>query len=275
MRAKPPRPAPPPRPPRPAREDDGDGGANWAVGYHAVRTALELHSERVEKLMLSRDLDGGRARHLIALAREKRIPFQQVPPEALTRVAGSSVQHQGVAARMAAAPMSPAEDLLDRLGSDALVVLLDGVEDPRNLGAVLRSAAGFGVAAVFVPDRRSAPLSPAAVRTAAGGAELVPVGRAHNLGQLIDRLRERGFRVMALDVQQAEPLWQADWTGPIALVAGGEEKGVRPSIRSRCDAAVLIPVIPQIGSLNVSVAVGIALSEATRQRGGTPSGPRN
>ena len=225
--------------------------------------------------MLSRDLDGGRARHLIALASQKRIPFQQVPPEALSRVAGNSIQHQGVAARMAAAPMPPAEELLDQLAADALVVVLDGVEDPRNLGAVLRSAAGFGVAAVFVPDRRSAPLSPAAVRTAAGGAELVPVGRAHNLGQLLDRLRDRGFRVIALDVERAEPLWQADWSGPIALVAGGEEKGVRPSIRSRCDLAVRIPVVAEIGSLNVSVAVGIALSEATRQRGGLLQPPRN
>lgn len=255
----------------PQSADHGDSGADaqgaWAVGYHAVRTALERHPERVEKLILSRALDGGRSRHLMAMAREGRIPCQTVPPEALERIAGRGVQHQGVGARITMTPVVPAEELLERLGSAPLVVVLDGVEDPRNLGAVLRSAAAFGVDAVFVPERRSAPLSAAALRTAAGGADLVPVGRATNLGRLLDALEQAGFTLLALDMTGSQPVWGAAWEGPVALVAGGEEKGIRPTIRSRCTGAVSIPIRPEIGSLNVSVAVGIALAAAIQARG--------
>lgn len=256
-------PRPPARVGPRAKHDD-----SWAIGFHPVRTALELHPQRVEKLLVSRDLDGGRARFLIGLARQHRIPFQQSPPEALTRIAGEGVSHQGVAAKLASLPMPAAEELIELLTENAVVLVLDGVEDPRNFGAILRSAAGFGVEAVFIPDRRAVGLSPAAVRTAAGGAELVPVGRAANLGRFLDTLRDLGFHTVALDGKGDRPPWRANLAGRVAWVAGGEEKGVRPSILERCDEVVRIPIREEVGSLNVSVAVAIGLAEGVRQRGG-------
>lgn len=243
------------------------GDEGYAVGYHPVRTILERHPERVERLLLARDADAARAKHLIALAHDRRIPFQQVPGEAIARIAGE-LNHQGIAAKVSPVEMVPAEELIAALTGAPLVVVLDGVEDPRNLGAVLRSAAGFGVGGLFIPDRRAAGLTPAAVRTAAGGAEIVPVGRTHNIGQLLDKLLEAEFRLVALDPAAEAPIWEVDLRGRVALVAGGEEKGVRPTVMRRCQQRASIPIAASIGSLNVSVAVGIVLAEATRQRNG-------
>ncbi len=236
-----------------------------ALGYHAVRTALETQPKRVERLLLARGQRDHRTQHLVRLAEEHHVPFQQTPREALDRLA-AGLQHQGVIAKLAGAELLTEDELLARLPENALVMVLDGVQDPRNLGAILRSAAALGAHGVFLPGHRSAGLSPAAVRTAAGAVELVPIARAGNVSLLLETLEAAGLTPVALDVRGAVPPWEADLRGGIALVAGGEEKGIRPSVLERCPVRVRIPVASEVGSLNVSVAVGVVLAEATRQR---------
>lgn len=240
-----------------------------AFGYHAVRTALSQMPRRVERLLLARGGDDGRLRHLVALAREAGVPFQEVPKEALDRAA-MGIRHQGVAARLAGADLLTEDELIDRLPVGAVVLLLDGVEDPRNVGAILRSAAAFGVAGVVLPVHHSAGLSPAAVKTAAGAIGLVPVTRAANLGRTLDRLSDAGLAPVALDPERGVAPWEARLAGGIALLAGGEERGIRPSLLERCPVRVRIPIRAEIGSLNVGVAVGILLAEARRQAGEAP-----
>ncbi|MBP7149443.1 MAG: 23S rRNA (guanosine(2251)-2'-O)-methyltransferase RlmB [Acidobacteria bacterium] len=230
-----------------------------------MRTALEQHPRRVERVLLARDQRDHRARLVVALAREAGVPFQQVPRAALDRLAGE-LAHQGIAARLAGADLLEQDELIERLPTDAIALALDGVEDPRNVGAILRSAAGLGAHGVFLPVHRSAGLSPAAMKTAAGGLDVVPVARAGNLNRLIELLADRGLTPVALDVRGACAPWDAPLAGPVLLIAGSEEKGVRASVLERCRVRVAIPTAAAIGSLNVSVAVGIVLAEAMRQR---------
>ncbi|MCE5248152.1 23S rRNA (guanosine(2251)-2'-O)-methyltransferase RlmB [bacterium] len=237
------------------------------VGFHPVRTAFELHPRKIERLLLARGQRDHRTQQLVKLAEEHHVPYQQVPKEALDRLADGA-QHQGVAAKLSGAELLGEDELIDKLPENALALVVDGVQDPRNLGAILRTAAAMGVDGVFLPGHRTVGVSPAATRTAAGGIEIVPVARAGNVGQLLERLQDAGYQIVALDVRDGVPPWKATLTGPLVLVAGGEEKGIRPSVLERCAARVTIPMRELVGSLNVSVAVGIVLGETARQRGG-------
>jgi 23S rRNA (guanosine2251-2'-O)-methyltransferase len=254
---------------RPRRSRPGRGSAppaeGVAFGFQAVRTALREQPRRVDRLLLARGRRDGRLRELVGLARAQGVPFQQVPGEALDRLAGT-LRHQGVAARLSGADLLAADELVERLPADGLALVLDGLEDPRNVGAILRTAAGVGVAGVFLPGWRTAGITPAAARTAAGGLELVPVARAGNCSRLLEELEERGLRALALDPREGRPAWEVDLRGGIVLVAGGEEKGVRPGVLGRCRERLHVPIRREIGSLNVSVAVGMVLAEALRQR---------
>ena len=241
-----------------------DGGLIF--GYHAVRTALAEHPRRVERIWLARGQRDGRTRRLVALARKEGIPFHQVPREALDRLA-RGIQHQGIGARVAEVELLSEEEMIARLSPDDLVLVLDGVEDPRNLGAIVRSAAAFGAAGIFLPALRSCGLTPVVARTAQGGLDLVPVARAGNLARLLETLQDRGFRPVALDPRGAVAPWEADLSGGLCLVAGGEGRGIRPGVLARCPVRVRIPIRPEVGSLNVSVAVGAVLGEVARQRG--------
>jgi 23S rRNA (guanosine2251-2'-O)-methyltransferase len=167
---------------------------------------------------------------------------------------------------MAACSLVPEAELVGRLPENALALVLDGVSDPRNVGAVARSGAAMGAHGLFLPGWRSAGLSPGAARTAAGALETLPVSRAGNSGRLLDALAERGLALIALDANSGLPPWDVDLAGGLALVAGGEEKGLRRSLMERADAVVRIPVREEVGSLNVSVAVGMVLLECARQR---------
>jgi len=243
------------------------GSEGLACGYHAVRTALQRTPARVERVLLARGQTDDRTRRIAALCRTHHVPFGQVPREALDRLA-RGVRHQGIVARLSGIDLIPLEGLLERLPRPALLVALDGVVDPRNLGAIARGAAGLGAGGLLLPARGSAGFTPAAMKTAAGAASILPVARVTNLGRALDRLAEEGLRAVALDPSGGEPPWRIDLQGPVVLVAGGEERGVRPSVRSRCERAVTIPVRPEIGSLNVAGAVTAVLLEAVRQRGG-------
>ncbi len=239
-------------------------------GYHAVRTALEQHPRRVERVWLARGQRDGRTRRLVTLARRAGVPYHQVPREALDRLA-RGVSHQGVGARVAEIDLLGEDELIARLSPSSVVLVLDGVEDPRNLGAIVRSAAAFGADGIFLPAMHSCGLSPVVARTAQGGLEMVPVARAGNLGRLLESLQERGIVPIALDPEGAVAPWEADLRGAACLVVGGEGRGIRRGVLARCPVRVRIPIRPEIGSLNVSVAAGIVLAEAARQRGG-PAG---
>lgn len=248
--------------PRGARPSAPEG---LALGYHAVRTALEQTPRRVERVMFARGYHDTRTRRLVSLARDAGIPYSQVPKEALDRLAGG-MRHQGIAARLAEAELLTASELIERQPDNPLLIVIDGVSDPRNLGAILRTAAAVGVTGLFLPGHRSAGLGPAVRRTSQGGVDLVPVARAGNLSRLLEELGDEGLETIALEPEGGTPYWEAPLAGPAVLVAGAEEKGIRPSVLSRCRVRANIPVRPEIGSLNVSVAMGILLAEAARQR---------
>ena len=147
-----------------------------------------------------------------------------------------------------------------------LLVLLDGVEDPHNLGAILRTAEASGVQGVFIPERRAVGLTSVVAKASAGAVDYMPVGRVPNLSRLIERLQGAGIWVYALDAEAPKPYTALDFSGPVALVFGGEGTGVRPGVRDACDEAAHIPMMGKVSSLNVSASAAIVLYEALRQR---------
>ncbi len=212
-----------------------------------------------------------RLRELIELARTRNVTVKRVPRASIDRAIGNT-HHQGVMARVAAARYADVDDLVSsiakRVGSESepLVVVLDGVEDPRNLGAILRTAECAGVDGVFVPERRAAGLTDAVAKAAAGAVEHVPVARATNLSRLIEELKERNVWVIGTVANASMSYTEWDWTRPSAVVLGGEGAGLHRLVSEHCDVLVSIPVRGKIQSLNVSVAAGIVLYEALRQR---------
>ena len=205
------------------------------------------------------------------LAREHNVPVKRAPRATLDRLTGGA-KHQGVVAQVAAARYADADDLLDFIstnignGDAPLVVVVDGVEDPRNLGAILRTAECAGASGVFVPERRAAGLNDTVAKTSAGAVEYLPVARVTNLSRLIEQLKERNVWVVGAATEAVMNYAQWDWTRPTALVLGAEGAGLHRLVRERCDALVKIPVHGKIESLNVSVAAGVVLFEAARQR---------
>ena len=196
------------------------------------------------------------------------VPVQYLARAELDRLAQGQT-HQGAVLEADPLPvLTPANWAPEALSADALLVLLDGVEDPHNFGAIIRSAAACGAAAVVFPQDRAAPLSPAAVKAAAGGAEYVPLVRVPNLVRTVDTLKQSNYWVYGLDAAGETLLWQADLRRRVALVIGSEGKGMRRLVRDRCDALLRIPLSGPITSLNASVSAAIALAEALRQRTG-------
>jgi 23S rRNA (guanosine2251-2'-O)-methyltransferase len=205
------------------------------------------------------------------VARAEHVPVHYAPRNQLDRASGNAV-HQGVIARIAAAEYTDVEELLEsidqlgRNGTTPLVMVLDGVEDPHNLGAILRTAECAGVNGVFVPERRAVGLTETVGKASAGAIEYVPVARATNLSRLIDQLKERNLWVVGTAADAPTDYTGWDWTRPSAIVMGSEGSGLHRLVREHCDGLVRIPVLGQIESLNVSVATGIILYEALRQR---------
>jgi 23S rRNA (guanosine2251-2'-O)-methyltransferase len=208
----------------------------------------------------------------LELARQQRLPVHRVPRFDLDRSLGE-VNHQGVIARIAAARYADPDELLSsveaKIGSEdpPLVLGLDGIEDPRNFGSVLRTAECAGVHGVFIPERRACGLTDVVAKVSAGALEYVPVARVTNLVRLIEQLKERNIWVVgaAGDAQQLYTEW--DWRLPAAVFLGNEGEGLHRLVREHCDTLVKIPLSGNIGSLNVSVAAGVLLFEVRRQRG--------
>jgi 23S rRNA (guanosine2251-2'-O)-methyltransferase len=230
-------------------------------GIHPVAEALRA-GRPMERVVVARGAGGPRLQEIIELARRVSAPVRFEPRPALDRLAGTPA-HQGVMAFAAALPYADFE----AVAASRLLVLLDGVEDPHNLGAIIRTAHAAGAGAVIVPERRAAGLTETAAKAAAGALEHLPVARVANLNRALNNLKKRGFWIYGVDPRGAEAYDRVDFLAPTALIFGGEGKGLHEQARQRCDALVRIPLAGQIASLNVSVAAGIVLFEWKRRAG--------
>ena len=236
-------------------------------GMHAVRVMLERHAERVLNVRLAEQRDDPRARAIEELARRHERPLQRVEMHALRQQLGD-VAHQGVSAEIT--PLAPwsEDELLDALQSAQapLLLALDGVQDPHNLGACLRTADACGALAVIVPRDRAAQLTPAARKVAAGAAETTPVVVVTNLVRTLKLLKEAGLWIVGADAAAEKAAREVDLRGPVVLVLGGEGTGLRQLTRQNCDFLVHLPQRGTVESFNVSVAAAMLLYETLRQR---------
>jgi 23S rRNA (guanosine2251-2'-O)-methyltransferase len=236
-------------------------------GLHTVRAILARHPERVHRVSIAERRDDPRARAIEALARERGCIVERIAAEILRRRVGE-VAHQGIVAEIA--PLSPwtEDDLLSAIptATDPLLLALDGVQDPHNLGACLRTADACGALAVLAPRDRAAQLTAAARKVAAGAAESTPFVSCTNLGRTLELLKQAGLWIFGAEAEAPQQAFEVDLTGSAVLVLGGEGAGLRQSIRERCDFKVRLPQLGAVESLNVSVAAGMLLYEAVRQR---------
>lgn len=237
------------------------------LGFHAVREALDGAPRRIRKIVLAEGKLDPRTREIAALARTHGIPVYREPRERLGRFGG---QHQGVVAELTGFEWRELDDLLEEAPKPEFFLALDQIEDPRNLGAVLRTADGAGVHGIVVPERRTAPPSEAAASASAGALFHAPMARVTNLSDALALLKERGLWVVGLSPEAQKPWFSFDFKSPVALVVGSEGRGLRPRVASHCDALVSLPQRGKVESLNVSVAAGIVLYEVVRQRMALP-----
>jgi len=247
-----------------AKDEPGD----VVVGINAVKTLMERDPRKVDGIWLAQDRYDPRLTHLRQLAEALGVRWRAVSRERLDQLAGEA-RHQGVAARMVVtAPGSEAElmERLPALDHPPLLLVLDGIEDPHNLGACLRSADGAGVDAVIVPQDHSCPVTATVRKVACGAAENVPFYRIKNLARTLANLREQGLWIAGLAEDGNQELYATDLTGPMVLIMGAEGKGMRRLTREACDYLLRIPMHGAVPSLNVSVATGLCLYEARRQR---------
>ncbi len=240
----------------------------WLVGIHAVDTALRHDIDRVTRLKVSAQGGNKRLAEIERLARDHQIPVERVGADELIRLAGRSA-HQGVAALYHAPVLADIEAVVQAVaqaGDDALVLFLDGVQDPGNLGACLRSAECFGVTAAVIPKHRAVGLTPTVHKASAGATSRLLIAQVTNLVDAIKRLKSEGLWIVGAAGESEQSLDTVDLAGPLGVVMGGEEKGLRRLVTKQCDFMASIPMRGDIGSLNVSVATGILLFETDRQR---------
>jgi 23S rRNA (guanosine2251-2'-O)-methyltransferase len=250
----------------------------FLYGYHPVREALRHRPHQVARVLVSAVRQGRRRQEIEDLCRRHGVPFEPVPERALAAVAGPA--HNGMAAELRpgggwVGEGRPGEErqgeagpaLADSRGAadPDLVVLLEDVQDPRNLGAVLRVCEGAGVGQVLIRDRGSAPITPAVAKTAAGASEWLPIERITNSAATLEALKKGGFWAYGSD-PEGEPPWRLDLTGKVVLCFGGEEKGLRHRTRTLCDATIGLPMRGRLASLNIATAAAAILYEALRQR---------
>jgi 23S rRNA (guanosine2251-2'-O)-methyltransferase len=236
-------------------------------GMHAVRAMLERHADRILNVRLAQQRDDSRAHELLELAQLRGRPVQRVAMGTLRHELGD-VAHQGVAAEITPLPPWSEDDLLTALQMQRapLLLALDGVQDPHNLGACLRTADACGALAVIVPRDRAAQLTPAVRKVAAGAAETTPVVAVTNLVRTLKLLKEAGLWIVGADAAATAPARAVDLRGPLVLVLGAEGTGLRQLTRQNCDFLVSLPQRGAVESLNVSVAAAMLLYEALRQR---------
>jgi len=237
-------------------------------GRNPVLEALKS-GRTINKILIAKGDKHGSIREIIGLARSKGLVVQEVDRKKLDALA-ESASHQGIIAFVAPKAYVEVEDIL-QIAQDKeeppFLVLLDGVEDPHNLGSILRSADGAGAHGVVIPQRRAVGLTAIVGKTSAGAMEYLPVARITNMAQTIDSLKEQGLWIVGADMDGQEFYYQANLTGPIALVIGGEGKGLGRLVKEKCDFLVRIPMKGRVSSLNAAVAGSLLMYEVSRQRG--------
>ena len=263
------------RPDRPERSDRGDrgdrGGPSTRVVYGVGPVRELLARGAVQKLFVERGRAGKEGRdpvaELLAQAQERGTPFELCTREDLDRQVGDDARHQGVVAVTGSLRYRDLEDLLPERGP-ALLIALDGVEDPRNLGAILRSAYLLGAHGVLIPEHRAAEVTAVTTKASAGASELLPIAKVGNLVRALEELKAAGVWTVAVhDSAASRPISEIDATMPMCLVLGAEGHGVRPLVAKCCDFHAVIPMArPEIGSFNVSVAAALALYDVTSRR---------
>lgn len=242
------------------------------TGIHAVREALDAERP-CDRILIARGRQDSRVEEIVQLARKQNIPVRFEDRRELDRLANSK-DHQGVVALAAARAAATLEDILAAAnksaghGAKGLIVLLDGVEDPHNLGAIIRTALAAGAHGVVIPERRAAGLTDTVARASAGALAHLPVAKVTNLAQTMEELKEAGYWLIGLDERADKSYSEADYTSPVGIVLGGEGQGLHDLTRKRCDFVVSLPTTGPVKSLNVSVAAGVVLFEALRQRRG-------
>ncbi len=248
------------------RENGQTAETEIIYGRNAVLEALRA-DKPINKILMAEE-SGGSLRVIAAAAREKRVLLQNADKHLLTQQAGTD-KHQGVMAYLAAGAYCTPEDILQiaqARGEAPFVILLDEIQDPHNLGAIIRTADAVGAHGIMIPKRRSAPLTGVVAKASAGAAAHVPVARVPNLSQAIETLKAHGLWIAGTDMDGDSVFYQADLRGPMGLVIGGEGKGIGTLVRRHCDFILSIPMGGRISSLNASVAAGIVLYEIYRQR---------
>lgn len=239
---------------------------DYIYGLRAIIEAIK-EGRPIDKLFVKRDISGDLAGEMLALAREHRIVVQRVPIERINRI--SRKNHQGAIALMSAVTYHNLGNLVTSLYDDGIlpfIVLLDGITDVRNFGAIARTAECCGVNALVIAERGSVSVGADAVKTSAGALLSLPVCREHSLTVAVKFLKDSGFNVVAVSEKATMGYTECDYTAPTVLVMGAEDKGISPEVLRMCDSHVAIPMFGHISSLNVSVAAGVLMYEVVRQR---------
>jgi 23S rRNA (guanosine2251-2'-O)-methyltransferase len=237
---------------------------NWLTGFHAVEEAL-VAGRALDRIVVVRGRHGDRIEAVVRLAKSRGVPVRFEDRQQVDRLAGTR-EHQGIAALAAAKPAVELEDLLQNKTGHDLLVLLDGIEDPHNLGAIVRTALAAGASGVVIPERRAAGLTDTVERSAAGALAHLPVARVKNLVRAMEEMKEAGYWLVGLDERAEKSYTEVDYKSSTGIVLGGEGEGLHELTRKRCDFLVSIPTSGPVRSLNVSVAAGVVLFEAVRQR---------
>lgn len=241
---------------------------NVIVGRNPVTEALRSGRE-IDKLLIARGANQGSTRAIVAKCRERGILVKEVAPQKLDFMSGGAA-HQGVALIVAAHKYCEVSDILDyaaEKNEPPFVIICDEIEDPHNLGAIIRTAEACGVHGIIIPKRRSASLNTVVAKSSAGALEYMRVARVANIPSVIDDLKDKGLWIYAADMD-GEPWCQTDYTGGTAFVIGSEGRGIGQLVKKKCDKTVSMPMVGKINSLNASVAAGILMYEAARQRQG-------
>ena len=270
IRKKPARPAPGRR-----QKDQGTGfgqpteiplKSHVLYGVLPVLEALRAENRRIEKVLIAEGAKEHRLSEIIGLCRSHSIAWDRVPREVFVRNVPQDANHQGVLAFTTSADYVTTDQILEAAADVPLLVLLDGVEDPRNLGAILRVAECAAVDGIIIPERRAVGLNDTVAKSSAGAIEYVKVAKTTNLNRFIETLKEQNIWVVGTSADAKTEYIAWDWTRPTALVLGGEDSGLHRLVAENCDELVKIPMYGKIDSLNVSVAAGVILFEARRQR---------
>jgi 23S rRNA (guanosine2251-2'-O)-methyltransferase len=242
------------------------------TGIHAVREALEA-GRAFDRIVIARGRQDTRVEEIVQLARARNISVRFEDRSQIDRLADTK-EHQGIVGLVAARAAGSIEEILEAanaaaaagLGVKGLIVLLDGVEDPHNLGAIVRTSLAAGAHGVVIPERRAAGLTDTVARASAGALSHLPVAKVTNLARTMEELKEAGYWLVGLDEEGDREYTEVDFTSPIGIVMGGEGKGLHELTRKRCDFVVKLPTVGPVKSLNVSVAAGVVLFEVVRQR---------